>query len=156
MNGDMMMFREIEFGSADFRKECDLRHEVLRAPLGLRLLDEDLSGEREQIHFGLFDPSDNLRACVIAAPLSPDKAKIRQMAVHRTHQGQGLGRIILAAAEADLARRGFLHLVLHARRTAVGFYEHLGYSCVGPGFIEVGIPHVKMEKTIQSGSDSHR
>ena len=144
-----MTFREIEFGSDDFRKECDLRNEVLRAPIGLYLYDEDLDQEKLQIHFGLFDQCEALLACVIAVPLSSTNAKIRQMAVHREHQGKGHGRRIIHEMEDHLARRGFAHLIMHARITAVGFYTKLDYAKVGHQFMEVGIPHVRMEKYIQ-------
>ena len=33
--------------------------------------------------------------------------------------------------------------------TAVGFYEKLGYASVGHEFMEVGIPHLRMEKSIK-------
>ena len=35
--------------------------------------------------------------------------------------------------------------------TAVGFYEKLGYASVGREFMEVGLPHIRMEKHIQAG-----
>jgi len=145
-----MTFREIEFGSDDFRKECELRNEVLRVPIGLCLYDEDLDREKQQVHFGLFDQCGDLLACVIAAPLSSTKAKIRQMAVHREHQGKGHGRTIIHDLEDHLARRGFIHLVMRARMTAVGFYTRLDYAKVGHEFMEVGISHIRMEKYIQS------
>ena len=110
-----MTFREIEFGSDDFRKECELRNEVLRVPIGLSLYDEDLDQERLLLHFGLFDQCGDLVACVIASALSDSQAKIRQMAVHREHQGKGHGRRIIRDLEDHLARRGFVHLVMHAR-----------------------------------------
>jgi predicted GNAT family N-acyltransferase len=144
-----MTFREIEFGSDDFRKECELRHEVLRVPIGLSLYDEDLDQESQQLHFGLFDQCGDLVVCVIAAPVSPIEARIRQMAIHREHQGKGHGRRIIRDLEGHLAQRGFVHLVMHARLTAIGFYTKLGYAKVGNEFMEVGIPHVKMEKYIQ-------
>jgi predicted GNAT family N-acyltransferase len=147
-----MTFREIEFGSDDFRRECELRNEVLRVPIGLSLYDEDLDQERQQLHFGLFDQCGDLVACVIAKALSYSKAKIRQMAVHREHQGKGHGRRTIQNLEEHLARRGFIHLEMHARLTAVGFYTKLGYAKVGHEFMEVGIPHVSMEKYIQTGS----
>jgi predicted GNAT family N-acyltransferase len=37
---------------------------------------------------------------------------------------------------------------LHARLTAIGFYEKSGYVVSGGEFLEVGIPHVKMVKRI--------
>jgi len=144
-----MKFREIEFGSDDFRKECELRNEVLRLPIGLCLFDESSKKKEKQFHFGLFDQSGKLLACVIAAPLSSTEAKIRQMAVHPRHQGKGLGRRIIHDVETHLARRGFVHLVMHARMTAVGFYTKLDYARVGHEFVEVGIPHVRMEKFVQ-------
>ena len=36
-----MIFREVAFGSDDYRRECVLRQLVLRAPLGLDLFAED-------------------------------------------------------------------------------------------------------------------
>jgi predicted GNAT family N-acyltransferase len=43
---------------------------------------------------------------------------------------------------------GITHLLMHARLSAVGFYQKLGYEKVGGSFTEVGIPHVRMEKYI--------
>ena len=140
--------REIAIGSDDFRAECELRNAVLRVPLGLSLAAEDLSPERQQLHFGWFGPDGDLLACVIAAPLSATQARLRQMAVPREQQAQGHGRKLVQAVEATLARRGIVQWVLHARLTAVGFYAKLGYARVGPVFLEVGIPHVQMEKSV--------
>src|SRR5271169_2399386 len=144
-----MLFREIEFGSDDFRKECDLRNELLRVPLGLSLFDEDISLERQQMHFGMFDQSGSLIACVVAVAFSSTEAKIRQMAVDCKHRGKGHGRSIIHCMENYLARRGYIHLFMHARMTAIGFYEKQGYARAGQAFMEVGIPHIRMEKNIQ-------
>ena len=143
-----MRFREIEFESAEFQKELALRQQILRTPLGLNLLDEAIDSERFQKHFGLFDSNEDLIACVVAILLSPKKAKFRQMAVSNAHQGRGYGRQIIEELETHLAREGVEHLSLHARLTAVGFYEKLGYTKVGSEFIEVSVPHVKMEKRL--------
>ncbi len=99
------------------------------------------------MHFGLFDEGA-LVACVIAVALSPTEAKIRQMAVDGGHQGQGCGRRIILCLENHLAGQGFVHFSMHARMSAAGFYEKLGYSKTGREFIEVGIPHIKMEKRL--------
>ena len=143
-----MTFLEIEFGSDEYRTECKLRNEVLRLPIGLNLFDEDLSLESQQQHFGLFDESGNLVACAIAVVFSANEAKIRQMAVATEHQGKGCGNSIIHSIEAKLVQQGITYLHLHARLTAVRFYEKLGYVRVGQEFVEVGIPHVKMEKSL--------
>jgi predicted GNAT family N-acyltransferase len=143
-----MTFREIEFGSGDYQLECGLRDEVLRRPLGLNLNDEHLDAESQQLHYGLFGDGGELIGCVIAVPQAAAAAKLRQMAVRPEQQGKGHGRRLIHEIELHLARQGCLHLVLHARLTAVGFYAKSGYARVGPEFTEVGIPHVRMEKAV--------
>jgi predicted GNAT family N-acyltransferase len=143
-----MTFREIIFGSEAYQRECVLRQEVLRAPLGLKLDPAALALEDRDWHFGLFDEHEQLVACAIAVPLSERSVKIRQMAVHSQHQSCGLGRQLLTQIEQHLGVRGITHASLHARVTAQGFYERLGYQTSGDVFTEVGLPHVRMEKTI--------
>jgi predicted GNAT family N-acyltransferase len=140
--------KEIRFESDEYELERQLREDVLRRPLGLSLNDEDLAGEENQLHFGLFDPDSSLVACVIAAPLSPTTARIRQMAVAPAHQGKGLGRRVMHELEKSLRAHGFRNLELDARAAAVGFYKKLGYSVVGDEFIEVTVPHFRMVKVV--------
>jgi predicted GNAT family N-acyltransferase len=37
---------------------------------------------------------------------------------------------------------------MHARKSAVGFYEKLGYHIASEEFMEVNIPHYMMEKML--------
>ena len=143
-----MVFREIVFGTAEYRLERDLRHAVLREPLGLSFTAEELANEEKQLHFGLFEPEDNLIACVVAVRLSPTDARIRQMAVTPAHQRRGLGTRLMKELEEHLRSRGFTNLVLHARASAVEFYEKLGYAVIGDEFIDVTIAHVRMVKVV--------
>ena len=143
-----MVFREIVFGTAEYRLECGLRQAVLREPLGLSFTAEELANEDKQLHFGLFERDDNLIACVVAVRLSPTDARIRQMAVSPSHQRRGLGTRLMNELEAHLRSRGFRTLVLHARTSAVRFYEKLGYAVTGDEFIDVTIAHVRMAKVV--------
>ena len=119
-------------------------------PLGLSLYEEDLSAESAQRHFGLWNGT-LLLACVTIAPLSPTTTKLRQMAVTPGCQGQGHGRKLIRFVETQLSQAGVAEISLHARRTAVGFYEKLGYHTLGAEFTEVSLPHLKMEKALKSG-----
>lgn len=142
-----MILREIEFGSDEYQLACQLREAVLRRPLGLRLGKDDLRGEEEQLHFGMF-ADDELVACVIAVPLSAEEAKIRQTAVVPRYQRQGLATTMMRELEAILCSRGYSTVSLHARRSAVAFYQKLGYVGIGEELIEVTIPHLKMVKKL--------
>lgn len=139
-------FHEIAFGSDEYKQTCELRNEVLRKPLGLNLYSEDLQQEQVQSHFGLFDHGNSLIACVIAVPQGAGQVKLRQMAVKAGCEGQGVGRRMLLSLEALLAGQGVARLSLHARISAAGFYEKLGFVRSGESFVEVGIPHIRMEK----------
>ncbi len=140
----------LQFDSTDYQAALHLRQQVLRAPLGLNLADENLEAERAQQHFGLFDDNEVLLACVIAAPLSPAQMKLRQMAVATDYQRQGLGRTLLSGVETVLSACGVTTLTLHARWSAVGFYRRLRYSTHGERFIEIGLPHVEMRKQLSA------
>ena len=141
-----MVFREIVFGSDEYRLECELRNTVLREPLGLSLTVEELAREEDQLHFGLFEPDGRLVACVVAVGLSPTDARIRQMAVSPTHRRRGLGTRLLSELEANLRARGFENFVLNARATAVGFYQKLGFTVIGDEFLDVRVAHFRMMK----------
>jgi len=143
-----MVFREIVFGTPDYRLACGLRSAVLREPLNLSFTSEELAKEEDQLHFGLFEPADNLVACVVAVKLSPTDARIRQMAVSPGHQRRGVGKRLMNDLEAQLRSRGFTNLVLHARSSAVGFYEKLGYAVVGDAFVDVTIAHFRIVKAV--------
>lgn len=143
----MGSFLEIAFNSPEYRLACSLRNEVLRLPLGLSLYDEDLELESEHWHFGIFE-NEALVGCVVVVPLAAGEAQLKQMAIAEAVRGNGLGRRLFEALEARLIAMGVGELRLHARETAVGFYEQLGFESEGELFLEVSIPHVKMRKRI--------
>lgn len=144
-----MKLTEIDYGSPLYRAELALRDEVLRKPLGLEVYAEATAAEVGYRHFGL-ENGGRLVACLMCVPLGPGSVKIRQMAVVPDKQGTGLGRRLMEEVEALLRADGVGHFMLHARYTATGFYEKLGYAKAGDEFVEVGIPHWRMEKGIIS------
>lgn len=144
-----MTFREITHGSEDYRREVVLRHDVLRSQLAPGAADDDHEAEVAYRHFGLFDddPGDIL-ACCFVVPMPELTVRLRQMAVRADLQKRGLGRDLMLRVEAALARGGCRRVILHAREVAKGFYERTGYAVTSEPFIEVGIPHFRMEKTL--------
>lgn len=142
-----MQFIEIRWHSDQYLEELELRDQLLRAPLGLSFSDDQLAAESSQLHFGILDQR-RLVACAVIVPVSEELAKLRQMVVAKSHQRQGVGSTLVQSIEATLAERGFKRIQLHARDTAVGFYQRLGYEKEGEPFIEVTIEHWKMSKKI--------
>jgi len=142
-----MAFTEIDYGSVLYQKTLKLREDILRKPLGLALDPEDLFGEDSQFHFAMIE-DETLAACVVVKPLSPVIGKLRQMAVAEQSQGTGLGRALVSGVEASLIDKGFHTLQLSARHSAVGFYRKLDYSTLGDFYLEQGIDHIAMQKSL--------
>ncbi|TLM88636.1 MAG: GNAT family N-acetyltransferase [Actinobacteria bacterium] len=76
--------------------------------------------------------------------------QVRQVAVDPAASGRGIGRSLMHALEAHAASEGASAVWLHARDTAIPFYERLGYECVSETFVSnlTGIPHRTMRKTL--------
>ena len=126
----------------------NLRFEIMRKPLGLTFSPEELAKEKNDILIGAFD-EDEIMGCCILSDTSDGCVRLRQMAVQKNMQGKGIGESIIRFAE-NLARdKGFKALTMHARDTAIGFYEKYGYKVKGEQFIEINIPHHIMEKKLR-------
>jgi GNAT superfamily N-acetyltransferase len=142
-----MSLKIIEFGSPAYQEMVDLRFKILRNPLGLTFDQADLDKEKEDILIGFFE-EEALEGCCILTPESKTNIRLRQMAVHDGLQGKGIGRVILNFAENVARDRGYKILSMHARQSAVGFYQKLGYQIRGEEFEEVTIPHYEMQKQL--------
>ena len=83
---------------------------------------------------------------------SESEAQIRFMAVAEDAQRQGVGRVIVQRLEQLADDHGVQRIVLNARDIAVGFYERLGYTSLGPAKIVFEeVDHALMEKAIGDG-----
>ncbi len=140
--------RLIKYGSSQYEDELRLRDDVLRKPLGLSLFAENLDAEKRDTHIGAFIEG-SLVGVLVLAPCREGCFKMRQVAVSAPLRRHGIGRQLVAYAEAYACDTGHREIVLNARRTAEAFYRHLGYSAVGSEFTEVGIPHIKMRKELE-------
>jgi ribosomal protein S18 acetylase RimI-like enzyme len=70
------------------------------------------------------------------------------MAVKDNLQRKGIGASIVSFAENIAKDKGYRRIIMHARDTAIGFYEKFGYKVKGDEFTEVNLPHHVMEKNI--------
>jgi ribosomal protein S18 acetylase RimI-like enzyme len=142
-----MPLKIIDHGSKEYKQMIDLRHQVLRKPLGLEFTKEELEREKNDMLIAAYE-DDRMLGCCILTEVESDKVRLRQMAVISGLQGKGIGRVLMQFAE-NLARdRGYKKLTMHARKAVIGFYEKLGYKVAGEEFEEVTIPHYVMEKSL--------
>ena len=143
-----MGLKQIDHGSAEYKKMVELRKEILRKPLGLDFSEADLENEKDDTLIAAFD-DDEMVGCCMLCKETDEKIKLRQMAVHEDVQGKGLGAAILNFAENIARDKGYKTIYMHARESAVGFYEKLGYQINSEVFYEVNLPHYVMEKRLE-------
>jgi ribosomal protein S18 acetylase RimI-like enzyme len=136
----------IQHGSQEYDRAVALRSEVLRRPLGLNFSKEELAAETDQLHVAAY-VEGGLVACMILVMMDGKTLKMRQVAVDPEQQGKGIGTRLVSYAEELAIKKGYCRIELHARKTAVRFYEELAYEKTGEEFTEVTLPHFKMVKS---------
>ncbi len=81
------------------------------------------------------------------ARLLPD-GHIGRMAVLPAWRGQGVGRALLDAAQAAARRRSLRVVRLSAQTQAAAFYRRAGFVGEGEIYLEAGIAHIALHKTL--------
>ena len=155
MSSASLEFSRILFESREYYEALTLRERILREPLGLNLTPEDLDGESQQYHFGVYDRSMNcLIACCVVDPIDQKRLKIRQTCVSSSYRRKGVGMFLMRQTEFWCRDIGGTELMLHARVSVSDFYRKLGYTDFGDPFIEVSVPHILMKKYLQNIKNS--
>jgi predicted GNAT family N-acyltransferase len=80
-----------------------------------------------------------------------DAAVVGRVAIAPELRGQGLGAVVMDAAERWASDQGLPLVELHAQQQVTGFYDRLGYFGVGEPYVEAGIPHLTMRKELIPG-----
>lgn len=140
-----MALKIIDHGSGEYKQMVQLRNDILRKPLGLGFTPEELEKEKDEILIGAFEDEKMLGCCMLIT-IDPTTVRLRQMAVLNNLQGKGVGRALMQFAENIARDKGYRKIMMHARKSATGFYEKLGYQVSGEEFDEVTLPHFVMEK----------
>ena len=142
-----MALKIIDHGSREYQQMVQLRNDILRKPLKLTFTPEELAKEKDEILIGAFEEEKMLGCCMLIT-VDPVTVRLRQMAVLNNLQGKGIGRALMQFAENIARDRGFKKIIMHARKSAAGFYEKLGYQVCSGEFEEVTLPHYEMEKKL--------
>ena len=142
-----MALKIIDHGSLEYQQMVQLRNDILRKPLGLTFTPEELEKEKEEILIAAFEEEKMLGCCMLIKQ-DTGTVRLRQMAVLNNLQGKGIGRALMQFAENIARDLGYKRIIMHARKTASGFYEKLGYQVSGNEFKEVTLPHYVMEKIL--------
>jgi YbgC/YbaW family acyl-CoA thioester hydrolase len=133
-----------ELGEAARRLRTEVFVQEQRIPAELEWDEADAKA----IHVVAFNRLGQAVATGRLLEQQPGVARIGRMAVDRTLRGSGVGRQVLQALLAAAGARGDREAVLHAQRSAAGFYRGMGFDARGAEFDEAGIPHIEMARPL--------
>ena len=142
------MFVRYDWGTPMYDQSIFLRDLVLRKPLKLKFSASELIKEINYIHIGYVDVCYDMICCLILKKINVSMLQLKKMAVNPIFQKKGYGSMLIREAENIGKQEGYKKIMLHAREEAIGFYSKLNYKIIGNKFIEIGIPHFKMEKSL--------
>jgi predicted GNAT family N-acyltransferase len=74
--------------------------------------------------------------------------KVERICVLPEVRGTGAGKEVMIGIEQFAKKQKILSLKLNAQTQAIPFYERLGYEIVSAEFMDAGIPHKTMKKTL--------
>ena len=142
-----MALKIIDHGTREYQQMLKLREDILRKPLGFTFTPDEIEAEKTNMLIAAFE-DDRMLGCCMLVEETPEKIRLRQMAVLNDLQGKGIGRALMQFAENIARDHGYKIIMMHARKHATGFYEKMGYKRKGDEFIEITIPHFVMEKQL--------
>lgn len=139
-----LSFKIINHGSAEYKAAVKLREEILRKPLGLIFLLEELEAEKIHIQIAGFR-GDEVVSTAVLVPEGNDY-KMQRVVVKQGMQDSGIGSKMMSFCEDDARKQGIRSIYCHARDSAVSFYLKNAWIAEGDYFDEDTIPHLKMRK----------
>lgn len=142
------MSREYRLRLSDWERE----REAMRAVRTVVFIQEQ--GVPQDIEWDDMDPLcvhvlavDADGAPIGTGRLAPD-GKIGRMAVLKDWRGTGVGAALLDFLVQSARERGLKSCRLNAQSHARGFYEQHGFSAEGEEFLEAGIAHRRMQRSL--------
>lgn len=71
-----------------------------------------------------------------------------RIAVLKEHRGKGLGRILVTEAEKVAKNLGGTEVFIGGQVRVRDFYERLGYTAYGDTYLDEGVPHIGLKKSV--------
>lgn len=125
-----------------------LRYQVLRAPWQQPAGSERDDSDATAFHLMAID-NDGCLAVGRVHMVDENVAQVRYMAVAEHAQGQYLASHLLMLLQRYAQQQGASLMRLHARDSALGFYQKAGYRVVEPSHLLFGeIQHYLLEKSL--------
>ena len=146
MNLNNIAFKIIKHSSPEFKKAVKLREEILRKPLGLTFLPEELEAEKDHVQIEGFQDDEVVSTAVL---IPEGKTYKIQRVVEKKRPARFWYRIVNDGILRILCKRQRIHSIYcHVGDSAVNLYLKNNYASEGDYFDKDTIPHLKMRKVL--------
>jgi predicted GNAT family N-acyltransferase len=133
---------------ADLDAGYKLRRDVFETEQNIpRPLDRD-AYDYSADHVVAFDPKGRCIGTGRVVRLDARTAQIGRMAVAKDQRQGGVGGQVLEALERMAQMRGISELTVNSQLPAEAFYRNRGFTRLGDVFLDQGVPHVVMRKSL--------
>jgi hypothetical protein len=143
-------FSFVEAGSRDYEEALALRFRIFYEPHNLPkdIVADEL--ENRSIHLTASFAKQLVGYGRLT--LTQKVAQISQMVVEPSHQGKGVGSLMMKMLFTKPVESGATMIFLDARLPPIPFYERFGFKRVGSDFPskKTGLPHHRMERLIEN------
>ncbi len=133
-------------GRGEVNAAMDLRYQVFCVEQGVPRREERDGRDSKGLHLIAVADSKLLGTCRLV--FVGRTVQFSRLAVAPAARRRRIATALLEEADRETRAGGADRLVLHAQTYALPLYEAAGYELRGPRFVEAGIEHVAMEKTL--------
>ena len=134
--------------AAEVRAAMDLRIKVFCDEQGVSEEEERDDLDQEATQIVAVDETGVIATCRLRYLDEGEVCKLERMVVERRLRKGGVGGRLLAGAEQEARDRGARQMLLNAQRRAEAFYASNDYVAEGETFLDAGIEHVRMRKSL--------
>ena len=130
----------------EVRAALALRHEVFVVEQNVPSEEEIDEHDDGALHLVAVEDARVVATCRIV--LDDGTAKLGRVAVAASARRRGLASRLLDESERHAGALGARRIALAAQTDALPLYERAGYTPYGERFLDAGIEHLMMEKTL--------
>ncbi len=128
------------------RAAIALRHAVFVDEQGVGVREEDDGRDGEAVHLVALHDGVVVGTCRLLA--DGEVVKLGRLAVAAPQRRRGIAGRLLIEGERWAREHGAARIILHAQTYTRSLYAAAGYRAVGAAFMEAGIEHVRMERSL--------
>jgi ribosomal protein S18 acetylase RimI-like enzyme len=140
-----VFFKQIAWGSAEYRKTLEICDLVLRRPHWQSIAGDNLQPERSVDLYAAFSGIEVIGTAYLTSKL-PDTMQLKQLAIHPSFQRHRIGSEFVRFLENEARKTDAAKVYLEARVVVRAFYENARYETISEQFLYRGIPHLQMQK----------